>query len=79
MARSTPAGFNHWKAFPIRGVVVYPGWVVDNSAARGSDTWILEPKALGKWIANEPMRLSAEDVTLAAGLVKQHVLRSSKS
>lgn len=46
-------------------------------AAKGSDTWVLEPKALGKWIANEPVRLSAEDVTLAASLVKQHVLRGS--
>ncbi|MBX3693952.1 MAG: NERD domain-containing protein [Steroidobacteraceae bacterium] len=65
------------REFPIRGVVVYPGWFVDNSAARGSDTWVLEPKALGKWIANEPVRLSAEEVRLAASLVKQHVLRET--
>lgn len=67
------------REFPIRGVVVYPGWYVDNSSGKGSDTWVLEPKALSKWIANEPKRLCAEDVTLAANLVKQHVLRSSKS
>lgn len=64
------------RRFSIRGIV-YPGWFVNNSAAKGSETWVLEPKALSKWIANEPIRLSAEDVALAASLVKKHVLRSS--
>jgi hypothetical protein len=51
------------KKFPIRPVVVFPGWFVDPINNNG-DVWVLNPKALPKFIANEPDRLKDEDIHL---------------
>jgi len=52
---------------PIRGVVVFPGWWVEqtNKECR-RDTWVLEPKALPTFIENECEKLVQADVALAA-------------
>ena len=55
------------KEFPVRGVVVFPGWFVERTdAARKSSLWVLEPKALPSFIDHEPKRISPSDVALAA-------------
>jgi hypothetical protein len=47
-------------------VVVYPGWFIEQSAASLRSIWVLEPKALPKFLENEPNRLTPEDVRLAS-------------
>lgn len=55
------------KSFPIQGAVVFPRWFVEPQNANSKlDVWVLEPKALPGYLAREPVRLSASDVSLAA-------------
>ncbi len=55
------------RKFPARSVVVFPGWFIEPTAeAKGSDVWVLNPKALPAFIGNSRQQLSAEDVKLGA-------------
>ena len=45
------------KRFPVRGAVVFPGWFVEQRSVHGP-VWVLEPKALPGFIAQEPMSVS---------------------
>lgn len=47
-------------------VVVFPGWYIEQSEGTLRSIWILEPKALAKFLDKEPQRLVPEDVTLAS-------------
>lgn len=60
LAESTGRGFD---VFPV---VVFPGWFVENTAAGFRDIWVLEPKALPKFLGSAPQRMNAEDVKLAS-------------
>jgi Nuclease-related domain len=60
------------KRFFVRGVVVFPGWFVEQRGLRG-DVWVLEPKALPAFIENAPAMIGPADVTLAAFHVSQYV------
>ena len=62
------------RTFPVRPVVVLPGWFVervDTNATNG--VWVLNPKALPAFIANEPSALRTEDVKLAAYHLSRYV------
>lgn len=61
------------RSLEVRGIVAFPGWYVENSRARGSDIWVLEPKAIAKWIGNEPVSLASADVALVADRVARQV------
>lgn len=53
------------RRFWVHPVVVYPGWFVETSPeGRGAPVWVLEPKALAKWIENEPKSIDDSDVSL---------------
>jgi hypothetical protein len=55
------------RRFPVRGVVVFPGWWVQRThREKKSDAWVLEPKALPSFIEHQPTVLTPEDVQLAA-------------
>lgn len=54
------------KSFPVRPVVLFPGWFVEDSRANRRDLWVLEPKALLKFLANEQEVMAVENVKLAA-------------
>ena len=60
------------KQFKVRGVVVFPSWFVEQRSPRGS-VWVLEPKALPKFIAQEPETIVASDVTLASSHLSRYV------
>ena len=60
------------KQFKVRGVVVFPSWFVEQPSPRGS-VWVLEPKALPKFIAQEPESIIASDVALAASHLSRYV------
>lgn len=54
------------KTFPVRPVVLFPGWFIEDSRPSRKDLWVLEPKALSKFLANEQAVMAEEDVKLAA-------------
>jgi hypothetical protein len=52
---------------PVAAVVLFPGWWVDGADVETKDqAWVLNPKGLGAYLANEPRRLTDEQVALAA-------------
>jgi hypothetical protein len=60
------------KRFAVRGVVVFPGWFVEQRSERGS-VWVLEPKALPAFIEQEQLSVSPADVALAAFHLSRYV------
>jgi hypothetical protein len=60
------------RRFFVRGVVVFPGWFVEQKGPRG-DVWVLEPKALPAFIENAPAMIPPSDVALAAFHLSQYV------
>jgi hypothetical protein len=55
------------KRFLVRPVVVFPRWWIDTTPEAGqSAVWVLEPKALPKWIGHAPDTITDSDVSLIA-------------
>jgi hypothetical protein len=55
------------KRYPIRPIIVFPGWFVKGSGtALQSEIWVLNPKAMVKIIQSQSNILKEEDVRLAA-------------
>jgi hypothetical protein len=65
------------KRFAVRGVVLFPGWFVEQRATAGP-VWVLEPKALPAFIAHEPETLPVTDVALVAYHLSQYIRSMSK-
>lgn len=57
------------RRFPIRPVVLLPGWFVEAQGKTPHDVWVLNPKALGAFIEREPVVLKSEDVALVASRI----------
>jgi hypothetical protein len=54
------------KMFSIKSVILFPGWYVESTEqGKKSNTWVLNPKALPSFIANQPEVISQEDTQLA--------------
>lgn len=53
------------RTFPVWPVVLFPGWFVKNSGGSRKELWVLEPKALSAFLAQEKVVISPEDVRLA--------------
>lgn len=60
------------KLFAVRGVVVFPGWFVEQRGPRG-DVWVLEPKMLPGFIEQERTSIAPADVALAAFHLSRYV------
>jgi hypothetical protein len=60
------------KRLAVRGIVVFPGWFVEQRFPRGP-VWVLEPKMLPGVIEQEPMSVTPEDVALAAFHLSRYV------
>jgi hypothetical protein len=54
------------RKFPARPVILFPGWFVEQSKGSSREVWVLNPKALPDFLANESEVLAAEDVKLAS-------------
>jgi hypothetical protein len=53
------------KTFPVRPVVLFPGWYVETENANAHDkVWVLNPKCLLSFIQHEKVDLPPEDVNL---------------
>lgn len=59
LSESTGRSLN---VFPV---VVFPGWFIEQSEGTLRSIWVLEPKALPKFLTRQPQQLSPEDVRLA--------------
>ncbi len=69
---STFFGESQFKTF-VQPVVVFPGWYVEPFDMKREGVWVLEPKALDRFIANEPERYSAEQVKAMASALSSYV------
>lgn len=58
---------------PVWPVVVFPGWFVEPFDMTAAGVWVLEVKALSKFIENEPERHSREEVKAMASALRSHV------
>lgn len=58
---------------PVWPVVAFPGWFVEPFDTRATGAWVLEPKALSKFIENEPERLSREQVQAMASALRSYI------
>lgn len=52
--------------FDVFPVVLFPGWFIERAEGISRNTWVLEPKALPKFLENAHQRLSHEEVKLAS-------------
>lgn len=66
------------RTFVVRPVIVFPGWFVERQT-RAGDIWVLEPKALPKFLAHEEQILSLEEVKLASYHLSRYVREKEKS
>ena len=67
------------RKLPIRSVILFPGWFVEQDQASRREFWVLEPKALRGFLMNEPEVLSAEDVKLASFHLSRFIRAGEKS
>ena len=62
------------RLFPVRAVVVFPGWFVENTRpVRRDDLWVLNPAGIAKFIEHEPVVLKPEDTALASSTLAMYV------
>lgn len=62
------------REFPIQGILAFPGWYIENtSKGRADGTWVLNPKAIPKFIGNSDSKLSQEDVNLCASHLRLYI------
>jgi hypothetical protein len=67
------------KRFPVRGALVFPGWYVAPELKNAFDKiWVISPRALPAFIAQEPVCLEPSDVSLATSHLSRFI-RSSTS
>lgn len=58
---------------PVQPVVVFPGWFVEPFDMKNAGVWVLEVKAMEKFIENEPTRLTRDEVKAMASAVGSYV------
>lgn len=63
----------------VQPVVVFPGWFVQAAPGAHRAVWMMEPKGLPAFLANEPARLMGEDVKLAAFHLSRYVRSCEKN
>jgi hypothetical protein len=61
------------RQFTVRGVVLFPGWFVEQGEGTLKEIWVLNPKALPAFLGKAKVMLSPEDVKLAAYHLSRYV------
>jgi hypothetical protein len=63
--------------YKVRPIVVYPEWYVERTGSRSTDdVWVLNPKALDRFLECEPHLLSAVSADSAAQILAWHCRQS---
>lgn len=63
----------------VQPVVVFPGWFVEPFNMKAAGAWVLETKALSKFIENEPERLTREQTQAMASALSSHIRAQAKT
>ena len=61
------------RKFPVKSVVVLPGWFVEVQAKTKTDVWVLNPKALPSFVAHEPVIFGADDIALISSCINTYM------
>ncbi|HZZ95184.1 MAG TPA: nuclease-related domain-containing protein [Usitatibacter sp.] len=61
------------RRFAVRPVVLFPGWWIDSAEGAHRDVWVLEPKALPKFLENEGSTMEPEAVRLVAYHLSRYI------
>jgi hypothetical protein len=61
------------RKYAVKPVVLFPGWWIDQGEGTLKELWVLEPKALPGFLANEPTRLDKGDIKLAAYHLSRYI------
>jgi len=63
------------KSLSVWPVLLFPGWYVENSREAWCEIWVLEPKALPKFLQNKGQRLALapEDISLASAHLRSFI------
>jgi hypothetical protein len=61
------------KKFPVKPVVLYPGWYVEN-VSEITDVWVLNDNALPTFIRNARNHVAPEDISLITFHLKRYVI-----
>ncbi|MDE2310111.1 MAG: NERD domain-containing protein [Betaproteobacteria bacterium] len=54
------------REYKVHPVVVFPGWFIERKDGSSRELWVLEPKALPKFLENAPEVLSTEEIKMAS-------------
>lgn len=67
------------KSFPVRPVVLFPGWFVETLNSRAHDkVWVLNPKSLPYFIKHEKAELPLEDLKLISFHLTRYIQSKAK-
>ncbi len=67
---------NTRKRYPVKGAVVFPGWYVQRMSRawlQAGRPWILPPQNLVAFVKREPVRLSSDEIHLAADRLRDYI------
>jgi hypothetical protein len=64
------------KLFPVKPVVVFPGWYIVSKQDQKSNLWVLNPKALPTFIENSPKSLTKEEMMLVSFHISRFIRAS---
>ena len=53
--------------------IVFPGWYIKNDNLNDTNVWVLNPKALPKYIENTPRILTKEDMMLISYHISRYI------
>jgi len=66
------------KQIKVRPIVVFPGWYIENSPGAFREIWVLEPKALIKFLEKEPVVFTADEVKILSNQLSRHIRAQEK-
>lgn len=62
------------KDFMIKAVIVFPGWYIEKKGEGiKTDIWVLNPKALPKYLENEKDSITKEDMMLSSYHISRYI------
>ncbi|TCK18718.1 nuclease-like protein [Thiogranum longum] len=67
------------KHYNVRPVIVFPGWFIESTKGANNKLWVLEPKALPKFLSNVPDLMPVEDIKLASYHLSRFVRSREKN
>ena len=67
------------RRIPVRPVILFPGWWIESPEGAMRDIWVLEPKALPKFLERQSTRLDQEELRLVAYHLSRYIRTFSEA